>query len=100
MLSPADDGLWSVPPTGAWRPAPEGGSMAARDSDARRETKERLADRARFIRMETVRLARIAGAGHYTSTFSAAELFAALYYAELRVDPTNPHWPERDRFVL
>lgn len=74
--------------------------MAARDSDARRETKELLADRARFIRMETVRLARIAGAGHYTSTFSAAELLAALYYAELRFRPDDPKWPNRDRFVL
>lgn len=59
-----------------------------------------LADRARFIRKETVRLSRIAGAGHYSSTFSAAELFAALYYAHLRIDPARPDWPDRDRFVL
>ena len=49
-----------------------------------------LADRARFVRLETVRLTRIAGAGHYSSTFSAAELFAALYYAHLRIDPARP----------
>ena len=59
-----------------------------------------LADRARFIRLETVRLSRIASAGHYSSTFSAAELFAALYYAHLRLNPADPAWPERDRFVL
>lgn len=59
-----------------------------------------LADRARFIRLETVRLTRIAGAGHYSSTFSAAELFAALYYVHLRVDPANPASPDRDRFIL
>lgn len=47
-----------------------------------------------------MRLTRIAGAGHYTSTFSAAELFAALYYAELRYRPDEPDWPDRDRFVL
>jgi transketolase len=61
---------------------------------------EFLADRAKFVRTETVRLARIAGAGHYSSTFSAAELFAALYYAHLRIDPSQPKWPDRDRFVL
>jgi len=61
---------------------------------------ERLADRARFVRTETVRLSRIAGAGHYASTFSAAELLVALYYAELRIRPDEPGWPERDRFVL
>lgn len=59
-----------------------------------------LADRAMFVRLETLRLARICGAGHYSSTFSAAELFAALYYAHLRLDPKDPKWPDRDRFVL
>lgn len=59
-----------------------------------------LADRARFVRTETVRLTRIAGAGHYSSTFSCAELFAVLYYAHLRIDPARPDWPDRDRFVL
>jgi transketolase len=53
-----------------------------------------------FVRLETLRLARICGAGHYSSTFSAAELFAALYYAHLRLDPKDPNWPDRDRFVL
>jgi transketolase len=61
---------------------------------------ERLADRARFVRTETVRLSRIAGAGHYASTFSAAELLVALYYSELRIRPDDPGWPDRDRFVL
>jgi transketolase len=60
----------------------------------------RLADRARFIRLETVRLAEIPGAGHYTGTFSAAELLASLYYAELRYRPGEPGWPDRDRMVL
>jgi len=59
-----------------------------------------LVDRARFVRLETVRLSRIAGAGHYSSTFSAAELFSALYYAHLRIDPARPQWPDRDRFIL
>jgi transketolase len=61
---------------------------------------EQLRDRARFVRTETVRLSRIAGAGHYASSFSAAELLAALYYAELRIRPDQPDWPDRDRFVL
>jgi transketolase len=71
-----------------------------RGTAEREELIERLRDRAKFVRLETVRLTRIAGAGHYTSTFSAAELFAALYYAELRYRPDEPDWPDRDRFVL
>jgi transketolase len=59
-----------------------------------------LADRARFVRTETVRLTRIAGAGHYSAVFSCAELFSVLYYAQLRLDPARPDWPDRDRFVL
>jgi transketolase len=59
-----------------------------------------LADRALFVRTETVRLARIAGAGHYTSVFSLAEALVALYYTELRIDPDEPRHPDRDRFVL
>lgn len=59
-----------------------------------------LADRAKFIRKETVRLSRIAGAGHYSSTFSCAEILASLYYAQLRIEPGQPDWPDRDRFVL
>lgn len=53
-----------------------------------------------FSRKETVRLSKIAGAGHYASSFSASELFASLYFAELRIDPKNPKWGDRDRFVL
>lgn len=66
----------------------------------RAELVGRLTERARFVRLETVRLSRIAGAGHYTAAFSAAEMFAALYYAALRYDPSRPDLPGRDRFVL
>jgi transketolase len=63
-------------------------------------SREHLTDRAKFVRLETLRLAKICGAGHYSASFSAAELFAALYYAHLRFDPKDPQWPDRDRFVL
>jgi transketolase len=59
-----------------------------------------LEGRAKFIRTETVRLSRIAGAGHYSSTFSCAELLAVLYYDQMRIEPAQPDWPERDRFVM
>lgn len=75
-------------------------NLENRRGRGRNISEEFLADRAKFIRLETLRLTRIAGAGHYSSTFSAAELFSALYYAHLRIDPANPKWPDRDRFVL
>lgn len=59
-----------------------------------------LEEKAKFIRTETVRLSRIAGAGHYSSTFSCAELLAILYYDQMRLEPGQPQWPEWDRFVM
>lgn len=59
-----------------------------------------LADRATFVRTETIRLIEIAKTGHYSSVFSCAEIFAALYYAVMRQDPCHPNWPERDRFLM
>ena len=50
--------------------------------------------------METLRLIAIAKSGHYTSVFSCAEIFAALYYHALRVRPAEPRWADRDRFLL
>lgn len=75
-------------------------STKGRSQPLRNASPEFLAERAKFIRKETVRLSRIAGAGHYSSTFSAAELFAALYYARLQIRPAEPDWPDRDRFIL
>lgn len=56
--------------------------------------------KARLVRTETVRLISIAKSGHYGSSFSCAELFAALYYHVLRYNPKDAGWPDRDRFVL
>ena len=41
-----------------------------------------------------------AKAGHPGGSMSAADLFAYLYFEELNVDPKNPKWEDRDRFVL
>jgi transketolase len=59
-----------------------------------------LKERARFIRLETVRLIEIAKTGHYTSVFSAAEIFAALYYDVMRLKKGEPKWASRDRFTI
>jgi transketolase len=80
--------------------ARNGSALPARGSPERAQLTGLLSAKAKLVRRETVRLSRIAGAGHYTGTFSAAELFAALYYAQLRYRPADPGWPDRDRFVL
>ena len=59
-----------------------------------------LARRADWIRMKTVGLIAQAGLGHYSSTFSCAEIVATLYYHVLRLSPSDPGWADRDRFLL
>ena len=41
-----------------------------------------------------------AKSGHPGGSLSAADMFTYLYNKEMRVDPTNPKWEDRDRFVL
>lgn len=41
-----------------------------------------------------------AGVGHVTSAFSCAEIVATLYYDIMNIDPKNPSWSQRDRFVM
>src|SRR5690606_17377476 len=37
---------------------------------------------------------------HYGATMSSVEILTTLYRLWLRVNPDDPQWPERDRFVL
>ena len=41
-----------------------------------------------------------AKAGHPGGSLSAADVFTYLYFEEMNVDPKNPQWADRDRFVL
>jgi len=41
-----------------------------------------------------------AQAGHPGGSLSSADLFTYLYFKEMRIDPKNPKWEDRDRFVL
>ena len=52
------------------------------------------------LRIDSVRATTEAGSGHPTSCASAADIVAALFFAEMRYDPRNPQNPDNDRFVL
>jgi len=52
------------------------------------------------LRIDSVRSTSAAGSGHPTTCLSAAEIMAALFFAEMRFDPQDPQHPEADRFVL
>lgn len=52
------------------------------------------------VRMGVIESTHGAKAGHPGGSLSAADMFTYLYNKEMRVDPTNPKWEDRDRFVL
>jgi len=76
-------------------PRSEGAAAAAGAA-----TVSELAEWARRLRVEIVRMTACAGSGHPGGSLSSADIVACLYFAVLRVDPRRPAWPERDRFVL
>jgi transketolase len=61
---------------------------------------EALEDKARAIRRDIAKTIYLARAGHPGGSLSAADIVVALYYRFMRVDPGNPGWPRRDRFIL
>jgi transketolase len=52
------------------------------------------------LRVDSIRSTTAAESGHPTSCSSAADLVAALFFAEMRFDPMQPQHPLNDRFVL
>ena len=52
------------------------------------------------VRMGIIEGTHAAKCGHPGGSLSAAEMFTYLYFNELNVDPENPTWEDRDRFVL
>ena len=57
-------------------------------------------DLAKRIRVHALRMTSKSGASHVGAAFSCADILAVLYSRVLNVDPLNPSWPLRDRFVL
>ena len=63
-------------------------------------TKKQLQILACKVRMGIIESTYCAKCGHPGGSLSATELFTYLYAKELNVDPQNPKWENRDRFVL
>lgn len=55
---------------------------------------------AQRLRLSIVKSVAAAGSGHPGGSLSIADILATLYFKEMRIDPKNPAWPDRDRFVL
>ncbi len=64
------------------------------------EERKQLSVLACKVRLGIIEGTHSAKAGHPGGSLSAADLFTYLYFREMKVDPANPQWEERDRFVL
>jgi transketolase len=63
-------------------------------------TTSQLAQKAGEIREDIVRMLEAAGSGHSAGPLGLADIFAALYFNILNIDPKNPEWEDRDIFLL
>jgi transketolase len=52
------------------------------------------------LRVHVVRMMGAGKAHHFGGSMSAADIVTALYFGQMRYDPQNPRWPERDRFIM
>jgi transketolase len=55
---------------------------------------------AKKLRRHVITMIAKAGSGHPGGSLSAADIVTALYFNIMHHDPKNPHWPDRDRFIL
>jgi transketolase len=59
-----------------------------------------LKEKGRRLRIDSLKATTEAGSGHPSSCLSAADLMSVIFFNEMQFDPTDPHNPANDRFVL
>ena len=55
---------------------------------------------ANQLRLDVVRMVHDAKDGHPGPALSAIDMITTLYFREMNIDPANPQWADRDRFIL
>ncbi len=59
-----------------------------------------LKEIARRVRIDLLKALHRAKSGHTGGSLSSVEILVSLYFSEMRQNPKNPRWGDRDRFVL
>ena len=59
-----------------------------------------LKELARMVRCDTLQALHVVGSGHPGGCLSATDILVVLYFHTLNIDPQNPKWEDRDRFLL
>ncbi|MEW6456548.1 MAG: transketolase [Acidobacteriota bacterium] len=55
---------------------------------------------AKKLRINVLKMTTMAGSGHPGGSLSSADIVTFLFFKKMRIDPSNPKWNERDRFIL
>ena len=64
------------------------------------ELVKELEGKAKRLRSEIIKMIYTAQSGHPGGSLSAADIITVLYFHQMRINPENPLWEDRDRFVL
>jgi transketolase len=59
-----------------------------------------LTEKARNLKVQALKMIYKAESGHPGGSLSAADIITALYFHHLNLNPAQPYWSERDRFIL
>lgn len=59
-----------------------------------------IKEKAKEVRKLIIQMTYAAKSGHPGGSLSATDILTYLYFKEMRIDPKNPRWEDRDRFVL
>lgn len=61
---------------------------------------KQLEEKSKVIRRHIIEMIARCGSGHPGGSLSSADILTVLYFHTMKHDPSNPNWPDRDRFVL
>jgi transketolase len=59
-----------------------------------------LEEKKKAVIKNTLTIFEGSGGGHVGGSFSLIDIVTALYFHQMKIDPDNPYWPERDRLIL
>lgn len=65
-----------------------------------REIVKSIEQKAAILRLNILDMIGVGKAGHLGGSCSCADIVAALYFHKMKIDPANPKWEDRDRFLL
>lgn len=66
----------------------------------RKKLVEKLEKIANDLRVDVIEMIYKAGSGHPGGSLSSADIVTTLYFYFLNIDPSNPGWEDRDRFIM